>query len=277
MKMVKQQILISSFFIALILLSFSCLSKCDEEVDDEGEFTYELDSERGPDHWGEIKVEWRMCNSGGMQSPIDLMDERVETVSDSGRLNRDYKPSNATLTNRGHDMVLRWASGAGYIEINGTQFVLKQCHWHSPSEHSINGKRFDMELHLVHESAEGRAAVVALMYKIGQPDSFLKMIENYLESLAETLEVEREVGVVSPLQIEIGSSNYYRYIGSLTVPPCSPNVVWTIVRKVRTVTREQVELIRDAVHDESETNARPIQPVNQRSVKLFGPEDQQEN
>ncbi|KAM7502126.1 hypothetical protein LguiB_001030 [Lonicera macranthoides] len=46
---------------------------------------------------------------------------------------------------------------------------------------------------------------------------------------------------------------------------------------VRTVTREQVELIRDAVHDESETNARPIQPVNQRSVKLFGPEDQQEN
>ncbi|KAM7496762.1 hypothetical protein LguiA_021176 [Lonicera macranthoides] len=126
-----------------------------------------------------------------------------------------------------------------------------------------------MELHLVHESAEGRAAVVALMYKIGQPDSFLKMIENYLESLAETIEVERDVGIVSPLQIEIGSSNYYRYIGSLTVPPCSPNV--------RTVTREQVELIRDAVHDESETNARPIQPVNQRSVKLFGPEDQQEN
>ncbi|KAM7496759.1 hypothetical protein LguiA_021173 [Lonicera macranthoides] len=233
MKMVKQQILIYSFFIALILLSFSCLSKCDEEVDDEGEFTYELDSERGPDHWGEIKAEWRMCNSGGMQSPIDLMDESVETVSDSGRLNRDYKPSNATLTNRGHDMV---------------------CHWHSPSEHSINGKRFDMELHLVHESAEGRAAVVAIMYKIGPPDSFLKMIENYLESLAETLEVERDVGIVSPLQIEIGSSNYYRYIGSLTVPPCSPNVVWTIVRKVKTVTREQVELIRDAVHDHLNVN-----------------------
>ncbi|KAM7496765.1 hypothetical protein LguiA_021179 [Lonicera macranthoides] len=246
-------------------------------ADDEREFTYEKDSERGPDHWGEIREEWRMCNSGGMQSPIDLMDERVEIVSHLGRLNRDYKPSNATIRNRGHDMMLRWENDAGHIYINGTQYQLKQLHWHSPSEHTINGKRFDMELHLVHESAEGKAAVVAIMYKIGRPDSFLKMIENYLESLAETIQVERDVGVINPVQIAIGSRKYYRYIGSLTVPPCTQNVVWTIVKKVRTVTRKQVELIRDAVHDDSETNARPVQPINQRPVKLYRPEDQEEN
>ena len=75
-------------------------------AEDEREFTYEKNSERGPDHWGEIKEEWRMCNSGGMQSPIDLMDERVETVTHLGRLKRDYKPSNATIRNRGHDMMV---------------------------------------------------------------------------------------------------------------------------------------------------------------------------
>ncbi|KAM7502130.1 hypothetical protein LguiB_001034 [Lonicera macranthoides] len=291
-------------------------------ADDEREFTYEKDSERGPDHWGEIREEWRMCNSGGMQSPIDLMDERVEIVSHLGRLNRDYKPSNATIRNRGHDMMLRWENDAGHIYINGTQYQLKQLHWHSPSEHTINGKRFDMELHLVHESADGHEAVVGIMYKIGRPDPFLKTIENHLESLVETIEEERAVGVLSPLQIQLGSRKYYRYIGSLTIPPCTQNVVWTMVKKVSrplslslylslslslsvyiymyvcdskfgwsshrlvfrkkivsvgTVTREQVKLIRDAVHDDSEMNARPLQPINQRPVKFYRPKDQEEN
>jgi carbonic anhydrase len=39
-------------------------------------------------------------------------------------------------------MQLKWESGAGTIEINGTEYVLKQCHWHSPSEHTIDGKRY---------------------------------------------------------------------------------------------------------------------------------------
>lgn len=39
-------------------------------------------------------------------------------------------------------MKLRWEGGAGHIKINGTQYQLNQAHWHSPSEHTINGKRF---------------------------------------------------------------------------------------------------------------------------------------
>ncbi|KAK1588924.1 hypothetical protein Q3G72_028667 [Acer saccharum] len=65
---------------------------------------------------------------------------------------------------------------------------------------------------------------------------------------------------------------YFRYIGSLTIPPCTENVLWTIVNKVRTVTREQVRLLRVAVHDDSDTNARPLQPLNSRSLQLFRPD-----
>lgn len=76
-------------------------------TDDESEFSYDHESEKGPANWGKIKPEWSLCNAGKMQSPIDLMNKRVKVVSELGRLHRDYKSSNATLTNRGHDMMVR--------------------------------------------------------------------------------------------------------------------------------------------------------------------------
>ncbi|KAK6138106.1 hypothetical protein DH2020_028146 [Rehmannia glutinosa] len=215
------------------------------------------------------------CNSGKMQSPIDMLNERVKMVSHLGLLDRTYWPSNATLINRGHDMMLRWPGGAGHIQINGTQYHLRQSHWHSPSEHTINGRRFDMEIHLVHQSNDNRTAVIVILYKIGRPDSFLSMMKRNLEAVADTRDVEKVVGFIDPELIKFGSRKYYRYIGSLTTPPCTENVIWTIVRKVRTVSREQVELIRDAVHDDSEANARPIQPINGRKVELYRPNDRE--
>nr|GEZ02807.1 alpha carbonic anhydrase 7-like [Tanacetum cinerariifolium] len=79
----------------------------DKAKDDEHEFTYDVNSPNGPNHWGEIRPEWSMCNQGDMQSLIDLTHKRVQTTSKLGRLDRDYKPSNATLVNRGHDMMVK--------------------------------------------------------------------------------------------------------------------------------------------------------------------------
>ncbi|KAI8567919.1 hypothetical protein RHMOL_Rhmol02G0158500 [Rhododendron molle] len=60
---------------------------------------------------------------------------------------------------------------------------------------------------------------------------------------------EKDIGIVNPGDVKFGSRKYYRYIGSLTVPPCTEGVIWTIVKKVRTVSREQVRALRDVVHD----------------------------
>nr|CAN60024.1 hypothetical protein VITISV_006907 [Vitis vinifera] len=227
MEKLMTHILLCSFFIVLVLHACPAIS---QEVEDEKEFDYEKGSDKGPDKWGEIHEEWSTCKHGNMQSPIDLLHERVQVVSHLGRLQRSYKPSQATLKNRGHDMKLSWEGDAGSIQINGT--------------------KFDLELHMLHETPSGKTAVVGIMYKIGRADSFLSTLTDHLEALSDSSDQERDVGVVDPRHIKIGSRKYYRYMGSLTTPPCTEDVIWTIVNKVRTVTREQVNLLRVAVHDD---------------------------
>ncbi|KAF3557496.1 hypothetical protein F2Q69_00012244, partial [Brassica cretica] len=226
-------------------------------VEDESEFSYEQNVENGPEKWGKLKPEWKMCGKGEMQSPIDLMNERVRIVSHLGRLTRNYKPCNASLKNRGHDMMLRFEERPGSIKINGIEYQLLQLHWHSPSEHTIMEEgicnilkhMFALELHMVHESINGSMAVVTVLYKIGRSDSFLTLLENKLSAMTDQNEAEFNIGMIDPKEIKIGSRKYYRYVGSLTTPPCTQNITWTVVKKVRTVARNQVRLLRVAVHD----------------------------
>ncbi|EOA28932.1 hypothetical protein CARUB_v10025180mg [Capsella rubella] len=225
------------FFVILTIFStiVSCshAAKHDREVEDESEFSYELNKENGPRNWGKLKPKWNMCGKGEMQSPIDLMNKRVKLVSHLGKLSRNYETSNATLKNRGHDMMLKFGEeGSGSFKINGTEYNLLQLHWHSPSEHTINGKRFALELHLVHESKNGSMAVVTVLYRIGRPDSFLSLLEHKLAAITDQSDAEKNVVMIDPTEIKIESRNYYRYVGSLTTPPCTQNVTWTIIKKV---------------------------------------------
>ncbi|XP_039126923.1 alpha carbonic anhydrase 7-like [Dioscorea cayenensis subsp. rotundata] len=258
------------FTILATFLFNSSIPVIAQEVEDEKEFSYEKDSEVGPEHWGRIHKEWETCGKGQLQSPIDLSDKRVQVLDNLGDIRHNYKPSNAIMKNRGHD-IMNGKMGAGEMWLNGTEYILKQLHWHSPSEHTINGHEYDMELHMVHESKDKKIAVVGTLYRIGQPDSFLTKMEDYLEELAGEKGEEVKIGKVNPREVNKGSRKYYRYMGSLTTPPCTEGVVWTIVDKTRTVSKHQLNLLREAVHDETETNARPTQPDNDRAIYFYNP------
>ncbi|CAM0947859.1 unnamed protein product [Alopecurus aequalis] len=255
-------------FSAAVLLS---PARAQEETDHEEEFSYLPDAKNGPAHWGEIKAEWSACGKGKMQSPIDLSSPRVSLVRNLGYLNHSYRPAQATIINRGHDIMMRFDSDAGSVSINGTVYFLRQLHWHAPTEHSVDGRRYDMELHLVHESAENKAAVIAIFYEIGAHDAFLHKLEPYLEMIADQKDREEKVGVMDPRAARGRASVYYRYTGSLTAPPCTEGVIWSIVKRVRTISRHQLELLRQAVHDEMLRNARPPQEVNGRAISMFWP------
>ncbi|KAH6801611.1 alpha carbonic anhydrase 4 [Perilla frutescens var. frutescens] len=234
---------------------------------DESPFTY--DSKKGPENWANLNPKWKTCAKGKLQSPIDLVDDRVEIMPELGILKRAYKPAPAMIKNRGHDIQVVWEGDAGFAMLNGTEYKLLQCHWHTPSEHTMNGKRFELEVHLVHNNSLGHLAVVGVVYKLGHPDPFLAKLLETIKTTTPNHE-GNVAGDVNPWDIKFGSRKYYRYLGSLTVPPCTEGVLWTIVKKVRTVSREQVRALRDAVHDGYEKNARPTQKSDQH-VYMYRP------
>ncbi|KAF5750433.1 bifunctional monodehydroascorbate reductase and carbonic anhydrase nectarin-3-like isoform X2 [Tripterygium wilfordii] len=93
-----------SCFLIIFFVSHSTSCVTANEVEDEREFDYLNNSEKGPRHWGEIKKEWEECKNGTLQSPIDLTDQRVKKIPKLLQMKKCYKPCNATLKNRGHDI-----------------------------------------------------------------------------------------------------------------------------------------------------------------------------
>ncbi|KAF3441797.1 hypothetical protein FNV43_RR15712 [Rhamnella rubrinervis] len=282
----------SSWFLLLLFLYSQQALVTPQEVEDEREFDYVKESEKGPQHWGDLKEEWAACRHGKLQSPIDLLNKRVKVIPKLGDMKTNYRTANATIKNRGHDIAIQWIDDAGSIQINGTDYFLQQCHWHSPSEHSIKGTRFDLELHMVHQTRDVKSknsiAVVAAFYKIGHhSDHFLSKLAEDIDSITDTKE-EIQKGMMDPRdlktviefdpkELKMGGFKFYRYIGSLTVPPCTEGVIWTINRKIGTVSKEQVSMLKTAVHDFAEMNARPLQPLNQREIHLYGPRSRRGN
>ncbi|KAJ3677030.1 hypothetical protein LUZ60_002754 [Juncus effusus] len=261
--------MISSFLtIPLSLLLFSVTFTSSEETD----FGYTPGTENGPEHWGQLNTNWTICGTGHAQSPIDLLNERVQVQPYLGRLVRSYQPAKATINNRGHDIEVKWDEDAGSIRIEGTTYNLLQLHWHSPSEHTINGRRYEMEMHMVHTSTDGKIAVIGFLYQYGLPDPFLAEMEPYIKKVADATGKEEEIGLVDASKIKRGSRKYYRYIGSLTTPPCTEGLIWTIVKKVKSVSREQVNLLKEAVSDDMMYNARPVQNIYDRIIGLYVPE-----
>ncbi|GMI64762.1 A. THALIANA ALPHA CARBONIC ANHYDRASE 4, alpha carbonic anhydrase 4 [Hibiscus trionum] len=260
-----------TFFI-LLISSLCCLLPLalasSDEVEDETTFAYTEGSGRGPKEWGQLDPHWKLCDTGKLQSPIDLLSAKRQVLPSLGKLKKDYKPAPAVVKNRGHDIMVRWKGDAGDLSINGTDYKLLQCHWHSPSEHTFNGTRYQLELHLVHVNAREELAVIAIIYKYGRPDPFLTSLLPHIKTMGDE---EKNLGIVNPGNIKFGSRKYFRYIGSLTVPPCTEGVVWTVINKLRTVSRDQVKALRDAVHDGFEENVRPTQSWDGNTVLFYTP------
>lgn len=249
-------------FLVLILFSSNSILISASDLHSGDPYNYKEGSPKGPENWGDLP-ESKACRVGKFQSPIDIQDKILQELPQLGKLKTDYKSAAAVLKNRGHDVMVEWNDVPGKLDINGSYYELVQCHWHTPSEHTLNGTKFDVELHAVHQNSNGDRAVIGVFYKIGKPDPFLSKILKHIKSIGDK---NIDVGKINPKDLKFGTKKYYRYMGSLTSPPCTEGVIWTIVKKVRTISEEQLQILKEAVHPGFEMNARPIQELNGRQV-----------
>ena len=210
----------------------------------------------GPQTWGGLKPEFTLCGSGQRQSPIDI---RGGLAVDLDPVKFSYQATPFGVIDNGHTVQANVAQG-NHIELGGKRYELVQFHFHRPSEERIDGRQFEMSLHLVHKDEQGRLAVVAVLMDKGLPQPAVQRVWNNLP-----LEKGEELSARVPLELSEllpTDRRYYTYMGSLTTPPCSEGVQWVVMRQPVSMSAEQIELFARMYP----MNARPVQQVSGRRI-----------
>jgi carbonic anhydrase len=208
----------------------------------------------GPDHWGELQPDFKVCQLGLEQTPVDLAGA---LKGDAGALALDYRPLPLRIINNGHTIQVNADPGCA-CAIGGKRYELLQFHFHHPSEHLLAGKPFDLECHFVHRASASELAVVGVFFKPGARNAALDAVFSAMP-LKEGLEV-RAGGSVDPAALMPKDGGYFRYMGSLTTPPCSEGLVWTVFREPVEAAPEQIARFAALFSN----NARPVHKLNRR-------------
>jgi carbonic anhydrase len=210
-----------------------------------------------PENWAKLPGN-ALCGAGRRQSPIDI---RGGIKVDLEPIRFDYRPTGFRITDNGHTIQVDVAEG-NTITVLGRKWQLEQFHFHRPSEERINGKGFEMSAHLVHRDAENNLAVVALLMERGPEHPVIQTLWNHLP-LDTGLSVEPPNVAIDLMKLLPERRDYYTYMGSLTTPPCSENVLWMVLKEPLPVSPEQIAIFSRLYP----MNARPLQPANNRLIK----------
>ena len=216
------------------------------------------EGEGGPANWGKLDPKFKLCSEGKSQSPIDISSS--EESKDLPDIQFNYNETAVKIVNNGHTIQVNYAAGST-VKLGDQEFDLLQFHFHTPSENKLNGAPLDMEMHLVHKDKSGNLAVVAVLFKKGAENAFLKKFWDHLPSdVNKEQSVDVQINATESLP---ESKSYYNFSGSLTTPPCSEGVNWNVMATPVEVSEEQFSKIHALIHN----NARPVQPLNGRVVK----------
>jgi len=209
---------------------------------------------QGPEKWGSLNHEWQACADGSKQSPIDLKWKKPKS---DRTISFHYKSSPFKVLDNGHTVQANFMEG-NYVKIKGQRFDLLQLHFHAHSEHSIGKKFYPLEMHLVHKNAEGKLAVVGVMFQEGAENHELEKIfahvpskQNHEKAVETNLDFN---GLVPSVK------THYHYMGSLTTPPCSEGVNWNVFNTAVSASAKQLAAFKKMYS----ANYRPIQNLNGR-------------
>jgi carbonic anhydrase len=225
-----------------------------------GEVHWDYAGVNGPAAWGSLKPEFATCATGKRQSPINI-DDSITLRGPAEAIVFDYNTSSATVVNNGHTIQIDVTGDNGII-VRGSRYQLLQLHFHHPSEERINYRSFAMVAHLVHKDYLGRLAVVAVLLEPGPANPVINNFWTYMP-LGPGDRVAMPMRSVDLAGLLPKDQRYYQFMGSLTTPPCTEDVLWMILKQPVTLSHEQMRLFAQQFPN----NARPVQAINGRVVR----------
>lgn len=245
-------------------------------------------------------AEWDgLCARSFPQSPIDIALPEGEGGLDSKALRFHYPPaypwqSGIALRHDGARVVLARGAGndtalavgtdegLGYMIRDGVKYPVVRVEFHAPSEHTVRGQRFDMEMQIVHQrqgsaGTDNLVVVAALFSAPSEKEPANKWLQDALmwDHLPASPGERRDL--TAPIQLGSGvaglHSGYYRYAGSLTAPPCAAQVEWNVMETVQYMSFAQKFAISQLFAGNprfarTHGNNRDTQPLMSRAVTL---------
>ncbi|XP_071852448.1 carbonic anhydrase 1-like [Apostichopus japonicus] len=266
---------------------------------DAAKWTYERGAATGPANWGNVSAE---CDER-RQSPINFVHEDTISVSWKPFKFKGYNTSTGSIpriNNIGHTAMMD-LDGFHSVSEGGlpTEYQALQVHFHwgktdaVGSEHTIDGKQFPLEMHIVHyayirfngsdidavmSGDPDALAVLGVLFEIGEEDNeeLAEIIKGLTEITAEgqAYDFQESVSLIDLLPED--KSSFYRYNGSLTTPDCHQIVTWTVFTETVPISQSQMEQFRALTEGSgSEVHSigdafRPVQPVYDRDVFYNG-------
>lgn len=226
-------------------------------------------TDKGPDTWAE---DFPDCG-GDEQTPIDIVDGTMVRSAPPGspriRLVVNYENRvDVEVFNNTHTVQANVPKGAGHIWSAGKRYELLQFHFHTPSEHDVNGESFPLEMHLVHQAADGQLAVVGVMLDEGLQNEILAPVWSDLPDVDETRSID--VADFKLRRMVPKRPQAVNYQGSLTTPPCSEEVNWFVTTDVQEMSGEQIDDFVEIFSGEDfpEGNSRPLLDRNDRTLQI---------
>lgn len=244
-----------SIILGIVLLSSACAENNNKAQNKEQSYpnswNYESD-------WSHVAMD---CVEGTRQSPINI--SVSETVEGTHELEVQYSElTNYKLDNKKYALDI---SPAGELQITyeGIPYKLLQFHMHADSEHTVDGTHYPLEVHFVHQQADGTLAVLGVFFEEGASNPALQQILDQAPANLESKEVTANLNIASLLP---ANRNFYTYSGSLTTPGCSEIVNWIVFEEPVQASSEQIEQFLNL--RSGKKNNRPVQELNERVVEF---------
>jgi len=258
----------------------------------------EQDEEKGWDYMENGK-DWTSsyCTNTEGQSPVDI----TRDIDIEGQTkfilwfdyyadpDREQKKVSSYIANYGHGIQFSPPENLdlGYIKLYRKQYTCKDYVFHSPSEHTLDGARFPLELQIINKHKEtGELLGIALFFREGKNSN--QFIKALMEAVGEAprwngkaakKSIDRKIRDAFDLNLLVpeseqhpgGHLTFYNYEGSLTAPPCTTGVDWWVGSKPITALKDEIAYIQSAILESQSTkhgNYRETQPLAGRKIKV---------